>query len=231
MGHPSDEPTGGQVVEEVGEPARQLHDSDTPRRSAATIERTDQAPVRPAADRLHRPGDDLRHRGAGGQPEQDREHGRTARRPGPARRPRCPSSAQDWSSQATLSGANSSAPRWSVVGLTGNVTPCSRDSSSRPPPDDDAGARRSGRRNAANIVGISRSTSRARPSSWAPGNSAGSVQTPERDAAHDRERRRQRPPTADGRGAEAHAGGRRRRRRARRPAPGRARRTPGRSAR
>ena len=34
-----------------------------------------------------------------------------------------------------LSGAISSAPRWSVVGLTGNATACSRGSSSRPPPD------------------------------------------------------------------------------------------------
>ena len=42
---------------------------------------------------------------------------------------------QDWISQAMLSGAISSAPRWSVTGLTGNATACSRDSSSRPPPE------------------------------------------------------------------------------------------------
>ena len=34
-----------------------------------------------------------------------------------------------------FSGAISSAPRWSVVGLTGNATACSRGTSSRPPPD------------------------------------------------------------------------------------------------
>ena len=34
-----------------------------------------------------------------------------------------------------LSGASSSAPRWSVDGLTGNATACSRGSSSRPPPE------------------------------------------------------------------------------------------------
>src|SRR6478735_552690 len=34
-----------------------------------------------------------------------------------------------------LSGAMSSAPRWSVVGLTGNATASSRGRSSRPPPD------------------------------------------------------------------------------------------------
>ena len=34
-----------------------------------------------------------------------------------------------------LSGAISSAPRWSVVGLTGKATPWSRLSSSRPPPE------------------------------------------------------------------------------------------------
>jgi len=30
------------------------------------------------------------------------------------------------------------APRWSVVGLTGKATPCSRGSSSRPPPEETA---------------------------------------------------------------------------------------------
>ena len=42
---------------------------------------------------------------------------------------------QHCSSQAMFSGAIISAPRWSVVGLTGNATACSRGSSSRPPPD------------------------------------------------------------------------------------------------
>ena len=95
---------------------------------------------------------------------------------GPRAKAALPRIAQDCSSQATFSGANSRAPRWSVVGLTGKVTPWSRESSSRPPPDDtpDTTVRT---KNAANIVGISSSTSRARPSSWAPGNSAGSVQT------------------------------------------------------
>src|SRR5680860_660113 len=46
-----------------------------------------------------------------------------------------PSTAQPCISQAMLSGAISSAPRWSVVGLTGNATACSRGRSSRPPPD------------------------------------------------------------------------------------------------
>ncbi len=45
-----------------------------------------------------------------------------------------PSRLQAWIIQAMFSGASSNAPRWSVVGLTGNPTPSSRGSSSRPPP-------------------------------------------------------------------------------------------------
>ena len=44
-----------------------------------------------------------------------------------------------------LSGASSSAPRWSVVGLTGWATAWSRSSSSRPPPDATAEAMASSR--------------------------------------------------------------------------------------
>ena len=54
---------------------------------------------------------------------------------GPLPKDIAPSSVQLCTSQATLSGVRSSAPRWSVVGLTGKATPCSRDRSSRPPPD------------------------------------------------------------------------------------------------
>ena len=75
-----------------------------------------------------------------------------------------PSSTQAWSSQAMLSGARRSAPRWSVVGLTGKATPCSRESSSRPPPDATAETTVS-RRNPTKAVGSSSSTSRARPDS------------------------------------------------------------------
>ena len=46
-----------------------------------------------------------------------------------------PSTTQAWIIQAMLSGASSSAPRWSVVGLSGKATAWSRGSSSRPPPD------------------------------------------------------------------------------------------------
>ncbi len=85
-----------------------------------------------------------------------------------------PSNSQAWSSQAMLSGASSSAPRWSVVGLTGKATPCSRDSSSRPPPDATAETTVSSR-NATKAVGISSSTSRARSELWAPGSAIGTV--------------------------------------------------------
>ena len=51
------------------------------------------------------------------------------------------SSVQHCSSQAMFSGAISSAPRWSVVGLTGNATAWWRGSSSRPPPEEAAETR------------------------------------------------------------------------------------------
>ena len=51
-----------------------------------------------------------------------------------------PSRTQAWMSQAMLSGASRKAPRWSVVGLTGYATACSRLSSSRPPPEATADA-------------------------------------------------------------------------------------------
>ena len=96
----------------------------------------DVAAVPAASHPLHAPGQRLRERGA-------RRPARAA--PGPARgagwsgrRRRTtwhPSRVQHCSSQAMLSGAISSAPRWSVVGLTGNATAWSRGSSSRPPPD------------------------------------------------------------------------------------------------
>ncbi len=61
-----------------------------------------------------------------------------------------------------------------MVGLTGKATPWSRDSSSRPPPE--ATAEMIVRsRNAANAVGWSSSTSRARSESRAPGNVIGTV--------------------------------------------------------
>ena len=48
-------------------------------------------------------------------------------RAGPTTYDVTPSSPQAWISHEMLSGASSSAPRWSLVALIGNATPCSRD--------------------------------------------------------------------------------------------------------
>ena len=76
-------------------------------------------PYGPAAYGLHRPGDDLPERGREDEPEQHRPPGPGRGRPGPKRRPSTPSRTQAWIIHAMLSGASSSAPRWSVVGLIG----------------------------------------------------------------------------------------------------------------
>ena len=69
-----------------------------------------------------------------------------------------PSRNQTCTIHATLSGESSSAPRWSVVGLTGKATAWSREMSSRPPPDAMPDTRLSSR-NAARALGITRVTS------------------------------------------------------------------------
>ena len=149
----------------------------------------------------------------------------TARRPpgagadgrGPTAYAVTPSSSQAWISQAMLSGASSSAPRWSVVGLIGWIAAGSRASSSRPPPEA-AAERRASTRKPASAVG---STPAGRSAAAGPRRRPGG--TPAPTASRDGQRRG--PPTAERGGARRRmvrrgsgAGGRRRRRRG---APGR----------
>ena len=75
--------------------------------------------VRHPAHALEAPGEHLGERRADGEPEHDDDLGASRRAPGPTANAVTPSSAQACSSQAMLSGASSSAPRWSVVGLIG----------------------------------------------------------------------------------------------------------------
>ena len=91
--------------------------------------------VAPAPDRLDGPGDDLARRRWRAPATAASPTWAVTSRAGPTTYAVAPSSTQAWISHAMLSGASSSAPRWSVVGLTGNATPCSRETSSRPPPD------------------------------------------------------------------------------------------------
>ena len=91
--------------------------------------------MRPAAYPLQQPGHDLAERGGDDEVEQHREpvaHSVPGR---PATYAVVPSRVQAWSSQAMLSGASSSAPKWSVIDDTGHATAWSRGTISRPPPE------------------------------------------------------------------------------------------------
>ncbi len=80
---------------------------------------------------------------------------------GPTAKAVAPSRHHTCTIQATLSGASSSAPRWSVVGLTGKATAWSREISSRPPPDATPDTRLSSRK-IARALGITMLTSTMR---------------------------------------------------------------------
>ncbi len=73
-----------------------------------------------------------------------------------------------------FSGARTSAPRWSVVGLIGWIEAGSRASSSRPPPDATAETTATSA-SPTRAVGSSRRTSWARPGPPAPGRYAGTT--------------------------------------------------------
>src|SRR4029079_2478359 len=93
-----------------------------------------------------------------------------------------------------LSGASSSAPKWSVIDDTGQATACSRGTISRPPPDAAAETTASTRkpREIDGIIATSRPTSSP---VWAPGDTAGTTAaaTVSRSTARPATRIRRRP--------------------------------------